>query len=630
MEKKTGNAIEAKNVIETKSVIGTKNVMRAAIGTIKGKIRKLLDLLGKVRFLTMYYWILVIAILLFTASLAITNSIAKKGVKREYQEYNESLFEQAQGEMERNIKELIQIAYNIMANRDVNTYLNTTSLSERSKLLEDVIKPEFSSIQAIKSSIKTISLYDENGKLVANTGPFYRDMLPETTADEIKFSSLIQIEEKRYFGISVPLYNIDKTQIKGRCGECFILINMSYLDEILEGRLPTDDSSFVLRGSDGQIMVQRGAQAEEETSRDSSQMNDNSQMSDSNTPGWSIYQGGVEKTKWNLTLSVPNNTLYQNLNYLQRINGITYAIIGVLLLAFFVVIYASVLRPIREQTLFMNYYAKNRKSRMEVKSHNEMGILAENLNAMLDDIDSLTEENIRSKEQVLEANYQKKQSELLAYRNQINPHFMHNTFECIRGMALLYEVPDIAAISEALSRFFSYNVRGKGYAQVREIGEHIQDYASIIGYRFMNKYTISTEIDETVMDQCMPKMILQPLVENAVFHGLEPKEESGTVEIFIGRKDEKLAICVQDSGCGMDETELEAMRSKLKEFDRTSLLPMQKHGIGMVNIYRRLRLFYADQLEFNVTSKKGEGTRIEILVPMNMKMGEENVSGIFD
>ncbi len=613
MKRKTGEAME------------TKNVMRTAIGTIKGKIRKLLDLLGKLRFLTMYYWILAIAILLFTASLAITNSIAKKGVKREYQEYNESLFEQAQGEMERNIKELIQIAYNIMSNRDVNAYLNTTSLSERSELLEEVIKPEFSGIQAIKSSIKTISLYDENGKLVANTGPFYKDMLPETTTDEITFSSLIQIGEKRYFGIDVPLYNIDKTQIKGRCGRCFILINMSYLEEILEGRLPTSDSSFVLRGSDGQIMVQRGAQAEEETSSESSQMNG------SNTPGWSIYQGGVVKTKWNLTLSVPNNTLYQNLNYLQQINGITYVIIGVLLLAFFVVIYASVLRPIREQTLFMNYYAKNRKSRMEVKSHNEMGILAENLNAMLDDIDSLTEENIRSKEQVLEANYQKKQSELLAYRNQINPHFMHNTFECIRGMALLYEVPDIAAISEALSRFFSYNVRGKGYTQVREIGEHIQDYASIIGYRFMNKYTISTEIDETVMDQCMPKMILQPLVENAVFHGLEPKEESGTVEIFIGRKDEKLAICVQVSGCGMDEAELEAMRSKLKEFDRTSLLPMQKHGIGMVNIYRRLRLFYADQMEFNVTSKKGEGTRVEILVPMNMKMGEtENVSGIFD
>lgn len=80
----------------------------------------------------------------------------------------------------------------------------------------------------------------------------------------------------------------------------------------------------------------------------------------------------------------------------------------------------------------------------------------------------------------------------------------------------------------------------------------------------------------------------------------------------------------------MDEKELEALQVKLKEYDRTSLLPLQKHGIGIVNIYRRLRLFYGTQLEFNVTSKVGEGTQIEILVPMNMKMEEENVSGILD
>lgn len=521
------------------------------------------------------------------------------------------------------MKELIQIAYNIMSDREVNAYLNTKSLSERSRLLEEVIRPEFSSIQAIKSSIETISLYDGDGKLVANMGTFYKDMIPETTEDAITFSSLIQIGTKRYFGISIPLYNINKTQIKGRCGECFILINMLYLDEMLEGRLPTSDSSFVLKGGDNQVMVQRGLVAD--TSINGSGENEEFD------PGWSIYQGEIKKTSWDLILSVPNHTLYQNLNYMQRINGITYVIIGLLLLSFFIIIYASILRPIREQTLLMNYYAKNRKSRMEVKSHNEMGLLAENLNAMLDDIDMLTEENLKSKEQVLEANYQKKQSELLAYRNQINPHFMHNTFECIRGMALLYEVPDIAEISEALSRFFSYNVRGKGYATIREIADHIHDYASIIGYRFMNKYTISIEIEEDVMEQCMPKMIIQPLVENAVFHGLEPKEESGTVGVFVGKEKERLAIRVWDSGCGMDEKELETLKNKLKEFDRTSLLPMQKHGIGMVNIYRRLRLFYADQLEFNVTSKKGEGTRIEILVPLDRKMeGEEHVQGILD
>ena len=139
---------------------------------IKSKFKALLDCLGKVRFLTMYYWILAITILLFVGSLSVTNAIAKKGVKREYQEYNESLFKQAQAEMERSIQELIQIAYNIMSDREVNAYLNTKSLSERSRLLEEVIRPEFSSIQAIKSSIETISLYDQSDEI----GYIYPDM----------------------------------------------------------------------------------------------------------------------------------------------------------------------------------------------------------------------------------------------------------------------------------------------------------------------------------------------------------------------------------------------------------------------------------------------------------------------
>ena len=103
-------------------------------------------------------------------------------------------------------------------------------------------------------------MYDENGKIGGKSRNLLQRQTVRNSKDSIVFSSLIQIGTKRYFGIRVPLYNIDKTQIKGRCGECLILINMSYLDEILEGRLPTSDSSFVLKGEDGQIMVQQGVE----------------------------------------------------------------------------------------------------------------------------------------------------------------------------------------------------------------------------------------------------------------------------------------------------------------------------------------------------------------------------------
>lgn len=579
-----------------------------AMGGYKKILEKIWDVFGKVRLLTVYYWILLTAVFLFLASLAITNSIAKKGVQEEYQEYNETLFEQAQTEMERSVKELIQIAYNIMSNRDVSELMSITSLGERSSLLEDAITPTLSNILEMKSCIASISLYNTDGQPIANIGKVYRNKYREETPAKISFSGMVQVGEKQYFEISVPLYDIEKTQIKGRCGSCYILIYMSYLDDMLEGRLPTSDSCFFLSSEDGEIMVQKG-EAEELIQAEQPETAEYEQ---------SIYQSTIEKTSWTLTLAVPNRTLYQNVNYMQRINGITYVIFGTLLFLLFLAIYASVLRPIREQTAFMNYYARNRKSRMTVRSHNEMGMLAENLNAMLDDIDRLTEENIRTKEKVLESDYQKKQSELLAYRNQINPHFLHNTFECIRGMALLYDVPDIAAITESLSSFFLYNIRGEDTAQIEEICAHVDDYASIIGYRFMNKYQILFDIEEEVKTQRMPKMILQPLVENAVFHALETKEEGGAVRVTMKKNEEnRLVVQVRDNGCGMSEEEVEQLKNRLREYDRTNLLPAQKHGIGLVNIYRRLRLFYGDALSFSIHSKKGEGTLIEICVPMN-------------
>ena len=198
-------------------------------------------------------------------------------------------------------------------------------------------------------------------------------------------------------------------------------------------------------------------------------------------------------------------------------------------------------------------------------------------------------------------------------------------------MALYYDVPDIAAISESLASFFTYNVRGKGYAPIRVICQHIEDYASIIGYRFMKRYQIVYHADEEAMDCVFPKMIIQPLLENAIFHGLETMESDGMVQVEIKKEEDKLMISISDNGHGMDVVALDDMNRRLKEYDRTNLIPIEKHGIGMVNIYRRLRLFYGENFTFSVESEIGIGTRVEIcvLAEANIK-GDEYVSGIFN
>lgn len=273
---------------------------------------------------------------------------------------------------------------------------------------------------------------------------------------------------------------------------------------------------------------------------------------------------------------------------------------------------------------------------MEVTAENEMGELADHLNHMLDDIERLTSENIRTQEHLLEVEYQKKRSELLAYRNQINPHFLNNTFECIRGMALYHHVTDIAAITDALSRLFSYNLKGKGYAEIHEVITHIEDYTSVIRYRFNNRFRIVVEADSDTQHLIFPKMIIQPLVENAIFHGLESREEGGEVHVKIRRigkegAEGQLEVTVQDNGKGMNEEEKAALKADLVDFDRSSLFPERKHGIGVLNVYRRLKLFYGEKMTFDVNSCEGQGTVIRILVPRIAGDVEENdVQDLFD
>lgn len=594
---------------------------------VKRKIRRVLDLFGRVKLVTVYAWICMISFAIFVGAWYFSNQIAGKSIRNEYEDYNEALFDQTVSDINRGIFDLVQLSYTIMSSESLNEFLTAKNFGERNSALSGV-QYEFNRLKTIRNDIEAIVLYDNEGKMVANTGITIPSELYSTVnnGSSISFSGIYHIEKNDYFQVIVPLYLVEKSVVKEKNGCCSLLVSLDFLEQRLPDVVRSGEQWCAIIDGDSQIILEKGDRP--------SYLPTKSQwfsMDEEADEASFLYIEKFDKAKWKILFSIPKNTVFRDINTIQRINIMTYLVTGMLIFVLFLGIYASFLRPVKRQIAFMNYYAINRKSRMKVLSDNEMGILAKNLNEMLDELDHLNDENIQASKKILEVEYQKKQSELLAYRNQINPHFLYNTFECIRGMALYYEVPDIAAISESLASFFTYNVRGKGYAQIRVICQHIEDYASIIGYRFMNQYQIVYHADEEVMECVFPKMVIQPLLENAIFHGLETIESDGIVQVEIKKKEEKLIILVADNGHGMDQTTLDAMNTRLKEYDRTNLLPIEKHGIGMVNIYRRLRLFYGENLMFSVESEIGVGTRIKICVPSEANIREdEYVSGIFN
>lgn len=291
-------------------------------------------------------------------------------------------------------------------------------------------------------------------------------------------------------------------------------------------------------------------------------------------------------------------------------------IASVLTLFFLAVIiffsYFHMAKPIHEIDRFIDDSIENPDKRLKLKRTDEIGTVAESLNHMLDENQRMIGEIKEGKIRLYETKLTQQKMEILAYRNQINPHFLYNTFSCMRDMALINDQDNIAEMAMALSDIFRYAVKASNIVTVRDEVSYIEKYARIIEFRFMGKITIETSVESTVLDKPLIRFFLQPLVENAVFHGLESKMDNGFVDVRIEGRGDKLAITIKDDGCGMDDEAL----GKLKELIND---PHEKGGIGLPNIIQRLRLFYGDEYTFEVNSIVGKGTVINIEVPDHIR-----------
>jgi two-component system sensor histidine kinase YesM len=279
---------------------------------------------------------------------------------------------------------------------------------------------------------------------------------------------------------------------------------------------------------------------------------------------------------------------------------------------------------------FIRSYPKNGEdSRYQVEHRNEIGVLGAKLNKMLDEIGTLSSEVQETQARMYGMELAKKQMEISAFRNQINPHFLYNTLESIRAMALYYEVKDIADISESLSRMFRYAVKGSNFVKIADEISHVNEYARIIGFRFRGRFRIDVDCDEELLGETMLKMLLQPLVENAVFHGLERKLGDGRVAVRIRRAPRgDVLLTIEDDGRGMKEQELEALRSKLSRFDDPGAIDGDTKGIGVLNIYRRIKLFYGDVAGMTIESTPGAGTLVRISFPLKPELRMEGMGDV--
>lgn len=220
----------------------------------------------------------------------------------------------------------------------------------------------------------------------------------------------------------------------------------------------------------------------------------------------------------------------------------------------------------------------------------------------------------------------KKQAQYLALQNQINPHFLYNTLEGIRGETLDAGLENVSKMTEALATFFRYTISNvENLVNLEDELTNVSNYYIIERYRFGERLSLSVEYDtanETeIMSYKLPKLTLQPIVENSICHGIERKIGEGTLRIKIENTSSRLIITISDNGMGMTEQRLKEINDKLNNMTLEYIKPDSEiyGGIAVVNVNNRIKLLFGEEYGISMQSTLHVGTDVEITLPLIKK-----------
>ena len=217
------------------------------------------------------------------------------------------------------------------------------------------------------------------------------------------------------------------------------------------------------------------------------------------------------------------------------------------------------------------------------------------------------------------AEKQRVRSELSMLQYQINPHFLYNTLDTIRSYALLSDQENIAQMSEKLSRFFRYAISNReNLVKVEDELRHIDDYLYIQRCRFGDRFEAEITVEKPeIHERYMLKLMLQPLVENAITHGLERLKRKGEIHIHIGVTEKKLLIRVSDNGIGMSEEKLKELNESLRSGKIQA--PKERSrgtGIALQNVNARIRMTFGEEYGLHFRSHEMQGTTVNATLPL--------------
>jgi len=317
-----------------------------------------------------------------------------------------------------------------------------------------------------------------------------------------------------------------------------------------------------------------------------------------------LHHKDVKGTDWKLFLFIPDEDILSTTKSVKMETIAFVLVMFLLAYSFAIFISSTITSRIKKLVVQLKQteIAGFRQSAVVLSGHDEIGQLGMKFNSMLVKISSLIEERYNLGKSV-------KGAELKALQAQINPHFLYNTLECIRWMTKENKSEEINQLLYLLAKFYRLSLsKGQEVIPLKDEIEHIKAYVQIQNIRFDNSIHLEIDIQDELLELSIIKLVLQPIVENSILHGiLEKSNEAGCIKIHANRLGEDLVITVADDGVGIEENNLKNILNS----GRRSIY----NGYGIKNVNERIKLYYGIQYGLEYSSIYGEGTTVRVRIP---------------
>jgi two-component system sensor histidine kinase YesM len=397
-------------------------------------------------------------------------------------------------------------------------------------------------------------------------------------------------------------------------GLLIICVNEQTIENIYADSLQANKGSIAIVDGQGNIISQSGPDFYQSAKNDQNFIKETSNNSEycfvDNISGKDllISYSANNSEGWKLYYAVPMSNLTKEVNSILLF--ILLIIFGCFIIFFPLLnmISSVITAPIKKLLKSMkNFQEGNFNEYVEINSSDEIGQLEKGYNSMVRNIKQLINEAY-----ILQI--KERDAELNALQAQINPHFLYNTLDTIYWKAKIRGEEEISQLIYSLSRLFRLSLnRGKEMTLVSSEKEFMEHYLLLQKMRFKNKLNYEILLDTEILNFVIPKLIIQPFVENSIIHGIEKKKEGGTITVTGSKEGEKLRFTIKDDGAGMKDKEMKELLSlKIEDPINTSV---SSGGYAVRNIVERLKLMYKDDYSISFTSKPGSGTFVEILIP---------------